>query len=113
MPTTGLTTEDIPDLIEKVRGQMLDALKEISRPAPVVSEPSSDDKTPTPEPDLVVQDGTDVKVGKLIDTADDEEEQPLLDAASSTSVAGGDGESQASGHAVPPQREHNGKVALA
>ena len=42
IPTAGLTIDDIPELVTRVRDQMLVALREISRAGPA---PSADDKT--------------------------------------------------------------------
>ncbi|KAL1698933.1 hypothetical protein EV121DRAFT_265608 [Schizophyllum commune] len=42
IPTAGLTIDDIPELVTRVRDQMLVALREISRDGPA---PSADDKT--------------------------------------------------------------------
>lgn len=99
VPTTGLTADDIPDLIEKVRGQMLAALIEISQPPP---KSVIESKTPSPEPEepLVVQDD-DSKIGKLIETVDE------------VADVGADTTSTAALSKPEPVENGVGKVALA
>lgn len=59
IPTVGLTIDDIPELVTRVRDQMLIALREISRPGPEphagdattqLSVPPAPEKSPLPSP---------------------------------------------------------------